>query len=99
MLWDDDQELTAESVACPDLRVPAIIPPPLIAVAGRVGVGRVDVIDSTRRGVLRPARRQDPRAAPHAIVHVQLADLREVERLEKEPALRIRMPCRSLLPM
>src|SRR5688572_21745817 len=99
MLRHDDQELTAESVARPDLRVAAIVPPPLIAVAGRVRVARRDVVDATRRRITRPAGGENPRAAPDAIVNVQLADLRKVERLEIESALGIGVSRRRLFPV
>ena len=99
MLRDDDQELSAKAIAGPDLRVAAIITPPLVPVTGRVRVGGRHVIHVPRCCLARPTGWKNSRAAPHAIVHVQLTDFREVERREIETALCVGMLSRRSLPM
>src|SRR5690606_1158628 len=90
------RKLAAEAEPAPDLGPLPVHVPPLVAVAEPRGV---DVLDVLRDGRAHPLLRHDAPPVPHATVQVQPADAGEVVGLEKEPALRVRVPGRRLLPM
>src|SRR5688500_9549124 len=71
-LRNDDQELPAESVACPHIDPAPVVAPPLIAVAGRVCIRWIYVLHEPRSRFPGPTGRQDALALPHTVIEIKL---------------------------